>query len=395
MKRFLSIIRIVASKEIRENLRDKRALFFAFIYGPLLMPALMLGPAFVAAKSSYVDYEVAKTIHVVGAEYAPNLIQRLREHNLDAETAPPEFRKALEEESIDMVLEIPENYDERLREGRRAPLTLYFNALSSASKNTLQQTRSALYGYSNYLGHLRLNARGQEPDLANALSIIEQDISSEKFGDKFFSGMLYFLLVFNMVMGGFYLAVDSTAGERERNSLETLLSLPARREAFVFGKYLAILTFVALSSFATFVTVFLLLELLPLDKLPLFAGMTSINLIYGYAIILPSALFSAAVLVTAAAFTKSVKEAQTFLGILFLLPMAPFGISQVTNVPLDYWTLCIPFLAQHQLIEAVFLGEAIHFSQFAVSVVAVMVAALLLLALASSFYRSERILGNS
>lgn len=395
MSRFFAVAGIVALKEIRENLRDKRALFFAFIYGPLLMPALMLGPAFFAAKSHYVDYEKEKAIHVVGAEYAPNLIQRLRENNLLAEPAPTGFRTEIEQESIDLVLEIPDSYNERLREGRRAPLTLYFNASSSQSKNTLQQTRAALYGYSSYLGHLRLSARGQDPDLANALSIIEQDVSSEKFGDKFFSGMLYFLLVFNMVMGGFYLAVDSTAGERERNSLETLLSLPARREAFVFGKYLAILTFVSLASLATFMTVYLMLELLPLEKLPLFAGLTSTNLLYGFAIILPSCAFSAAVLVTAAAFTKSVKEAQTFLGILFLLPMAPFGVSQITNVPMDYLTLSVPFLAQHQLIEAVFLGETIQLTQIAVSVVAIFVWAFLLLTLASIFYRSERILGHS
>lgn len=386
---------VIALKEIRENLRDRRALFFALIYGPLLMPVLLLGPAFFAAKSHMVDFDIDKEIHVAGMENAPNLIQRLLENNLVAQPAPDDYRRQLLKGQLELVLEIPDNYEERLRSGKRAPLTLLYNGAESASKNTLQQTRVALHTYNNYLGFLRLSARGQDPQLISAFNVIEQDIANENPGDRFLSGVLYFLLVFNMVIGGYYLAVDSTAGERERNSLETLLSLPAPRHAIVIGKYLAVLAFVVTSIAVTLLSVFLMTVALPLHTIPLFASLTSGALVTAFLLVLPCSCLIASLLITAAAFTRSVKEAQTYLGLLLVIPMAPLGLARLLDIPQSPLVLAVPFLSQLELLERNILDNAKVMTEGLIAGGSTLLWAALLLTLAVAFYRSEKILGSS
>lgn len=390
----MKAFRVIALKEIRENLRDRRALFFALIYGPLLMPVLLLGPAFFAAKSHLVDFDIDKEIHVAGMGNAPNLIQRLLENNLVAQPAPEDYRQQLLERRLELVLEIPDNYEDRLRSGNRAPLTLLYNGAESSSKNTLQQTRVALHTYNSYLGFLRLSARGQDPELISAFNIIEQDIADENPGDRFLSGVLYFLLVFNMVIGGYYLAVDSTAGERERNSLETLLSLPAPRHAIVWGKYLAVLAFIVTSVAVTLLSVFLLTVALPLQSIPLFASLTTGALVTAFLIVLPCSCLIASLLITAAAFTRSVKEAQTYLGLLLVIPMAPLGVARLMDIPQNDLVLAIPFLAQLEILERSILDDARILTEGLIAGGATLLWAALLLTLAVAFYRSEKILGS-
>lgn len=391
----MKAFRVIALKEIRENLRDRRALFFALIYGPLLMPVLLLGPAFFAAKSHLVDFDIDKEIHVAGMENAPNLIQRLLENNLVAQPAPEDYRQQLLDRRLELVLEIPDSYEDRLRSGKRAPLTLLYNGAENASKNTLQQTRVALHTYNSYLGFLRLSARGQDPELISAFNIIEQDIADERPGDRFLSGILYFLLVFNMVIGGYYLAVDSTAGERERNSLETLLSLPASRHMIVLGKYLAVLVFVVTSVAATLLSVYLLTVALPLRTMPLFSSLTTGVLVSGFLLLLPCSCLIASLLISAAAFTRSVKEAQTYLGMLLVIPMAPLGIARFMDIPQSALVLAVPFLAQLDLLERSIMEDSAIFAEGLIAAGATLLWAILLLVPAIAFYRSEKILGSS
>lgn len=385
---------IVALKEIKDNLRDKRSFFFAVIYGPVLMPLMLVGPLILGAKTGFIDFETTSEVKVVGKERAPNLIQHLRENNLEAVDAPDDYLELIREGKLDLVMEIPQEYAAYLREGKRAPLILYVNQSDKSSGKAARQLKTVLNSYSGQLGYWRMRARGLDPDIANVINVIEQDLSSEGFGGMIIGFFMYFIIVFTMMMGGFYLAVDSIAGERERNSLEPLLSLPLSREIILSGKYIAVYCFVILSGFLSCVSLFLLFHFLPFEQLALLIRFDLVTMMAAFLLAVPCSFLITSMLVATAAFTKSTKEAQTYISILYLLPMIPMLVGQFMDIKSTAQTMLIPFFSQYQLIDKVVKGETILAGHVYTSMAGSLLVAVILLLIAFRLYRQDKILGN-
>jgi len=195
-----------------------------------------------------------------------------------------------------------------------------------------------------------------------------------------------------MVMGGFYLAIDTTAGERERQSLEPLLSLPLSRTAVVMGKYAATVCFVLLSSVLTALSIYSLFKFFPVEIMGGQVRFDGNTIAKAFFLVSPLVLFISAMLISVSAITRSTKEAQTYLGLLMVVPMAPFFILQFLNVQSTITTMPLPMLSQYQLLESVVLGDAIPQSHIALSVGGTVLATALLLLLAARLYHRERLL---
>lgn len=354
-------IGIIARKEMRDNLRDKRSVFFALVYGALLMPLLILGPLIFALQEQFVEgYEQPKTIHVIGKERAPNLIRHLHTRNIDSRPAPEDFRAQLRDETLDIVLEIAEHYPEHFRAGQPARVTIHYNRDNNSSQGLFWQVRGELEAYSHSLAAQRLLVRGHDPAVLEVLEVLESDASREQVGAGMIANMLMFMVVLSMTMGGFYLAVDTTAGERERLSLEPLLSLGIARRDVALGKFLALLSFVLLALVGPVLTSALLLPWMP-EGFFGSAGRPSALTLAGFFVLnLPLAVLIAAFLLTIAVHAKSIKEAQTQLGIAMLFPMAPFFLVQFTNVGLDDMTGLIPLLSQYLMAGELIAGGEGH-----------------------------------
>ncbi|WP_045826167.1 ABC transporter permease [Teredinibacter turnerae] len=382
----------VALKEIKDNIRDRRAFFFALIYGPVLMPLLMVGPILFSAKNNVIDFDATSDLYVVGAEQAPNLIQMLLQNNLVAKPAPPNFREKLRSGELAVVLEISDIYGERLREGKPAPLFVYVNHSSKDSLKAANQLKSVLSRYSAELGYWRLNARGLSADLSTPIKLVEEDVSSQGISGMLFGFMVYFLIMFTMMTGGFYLAVDITAGERERNSLEPLLSLPIARWRLVAGKYLAILGFVGTSASLAVACVYLIFTLVPMDDLHIVLNLSGTALVQSYLVALPCIFFVAALLLATSAYTRTPKEAQTYISVLYLLPMAPILVKQLSDVAMSGPLLALPYLGQFSLIDRIIKAESFSLAELSFSVGGTLLCAVVLIAVALSLYKREQIL---
>lgn len=390
MKQILTVV----LKEIKDNLRDKRAFFFAVIYGPVLMPLMLVGPMVLGAKNNFINFEATTELAVAGGERAPNLLQFLREHNLDATDAPANFREQLKRGDLPVVLEIPAEYVERLRTGNPAPLFLFVNHSSKESLKAANQVRSIISAYSAQLGYWRFKVRGLEPELYTVVKLVEEDISSEGLSGMMFGFILYFLMLFTMMTGGFYLAVDITAGERERSSLEPLLALAISRKRLVLGKYFAVLTFVLTSVTLAVLCLFILFKFMPMDSLTLVLNLNGVALLKAFCIALPCAFFIAGLLVATSAYTKSAKEAQTYISILYLLPLVPVLINQFADVTAEGVMLAVPLFGQFTLIDKVVKGDVVPVVDFIVSAGGAGLMAVTLILLAMHLYSRERILDN-
>ncbi|UZJ45688.1 ABC transporter permease [Marinimicrobium sp. C6131] len=383
---------VILLKEIRDNLRDRRSMFFTLLYGPLLLPALMIGPLVFNVNKFSVDVEQPLSVAVVGGERAPNLMAFLAEHNINAEAAGDDFIDRLRAGSLPLVLEIPEDYEPALRNAEPAPVVIHYHSGDDEAAPQRRRLRAVLDGYDARLRSLRFLARGMDEQVFDPLHISERDVSTQMPGEAFMGLILPFMLLFSMMMGGFYLAVDSTAGERERLSLEPLLALPVARWQLVLGKYVAILAFVLLSLVLPLISGFALFGLLDDGVFTSRYDFSASTFVAAGLLHLPVALLMTAFLFVIAAFARSTKEAQTQLGIAMMVPMLPFFLLQFLSIPEHGLTMAIPLLSQYQIMTDLVNGQLIAPAHWALSTVSCMVLAALLMSLAVRRYRQESIL---
>jgi sodium transport system permease protein len=189
-----------------------------------------------------------------------------------------------------------------------------------------------------------------------------------------------------MILGGLYLAIDATAGERERHSLEPLLATPVSREALIYGKILASTTFMLLSLALTVITCAVALRFVDLENF----GMTA-RLDAG--VVMRIMLAAAGLLTVVASFTRSYREAQTWLGVVMLVPTLPIMFAGLADLQPSLALMAVPSLGQHFLITALLRGDAISPLSALVSVAASLALGVALAWLAGRLYRRESLLG--
>lgn len=383
---------VVMLKEIKDNLRDKQTVFYALLFGPVLMPLIIGGSIIGSLKQLSINFDQVTPLSVVNSDSAPNLMEYLYSNNIDVQDAPNEPEQAVRTGDVPVVLKIMPNFGEALSDGQPAPLTIIVN---EGDKNSAKQSRkiiALLQGYERTINALRLQHRGIDPNVFNSLDINREDVSLDGAGGQLIASLLPFLLIISMVMGGFYLAIDTTAGERERQSLEPLLSLPLNRSELVLGKFGATLCFVALSSILTALSVFILFKFFPSEMLGGGLSFDGMTILRAFLVASPLIAFISAVLITVSAFTRSSKEAQTYLGVLMVIPMAPFFILQFVNIRSELGSMLLPMMSQYQLLERIVLGDVIPSTYILFSVIGTIACAALLLLLAIKLYSRDRIL---
>ncbi|HLU62315.1 MAG TPA: ABC transporter permease subunit, partial [Gammaproteobacteria bacterium] len=221
-------------KETRDNLRDRRTLLSALLLGPTLGPVLFVALMQLAIQQQ-LKGEDELPLQVINAGLAPNLMQTLTAHGasitaIDAAADPKEIISA---DPDALVLRVPEDIQQRYREARTATLAIYYDRSRSAASNRADRLAGMLEAQGSQLASLRLQARGISPEVIAPLRVQRIDVSTPMARSVLVFGMLPYFLLLATIMGAFYVAIDSTAGERERGSLEPLLNLPISRGELV------------------------------------------------------------------------------------------------------------------------------------------------------------------
>ncbi len=386
------MVSVMLWKEIVDNLRDRQTVFYALLFGPVLLPLLIGGALVASLKQAAVSFDEPSPIAVSYSERAPNLMKFLHSNNMDVEPAPAEIEASVRRGDVPVVLEIPQDFATALRSGTPAPLIIHVNDGDKHSAKEARKLNTLLNAYAQTINALRMQHRGIDPSVFNSVNVTLQDVSSNGFRGQLLASILPFLLIVAMVMGGFYLAIDTTAGERERQSLEPLLSLPMSRYKLVLGKYLAVLTFVGLSSILTAISLFLVFRFLSPEAAGGVISFDGPTITRAWLLASPLVFFIAAVLMTVAASTQSTKEAQTYLGLLMVFPMAPFFILQFVNIKSVNLTMALPMLSQYQLLERVVLQDDISYIHIGLSIAGTLLSAVLLYLAAVKLYSREKIL---
>jgi len=383
---------VILWKEIVDNLRDRQTVFYALLFGPVLLPLLIGGGLVASLKQATVSFEKPAALAVSHADRAPNLMQFLISNNYQIETAPEDIQDSVRRRDVAVILEVPEDFASLLRDGHPAPLIIHVNDGDKQSTKEARKVYTVLNAYSQTINALRMQHRGIDPSVFDSINIRLQDVSSDGFRGQILASILPFLLIVAMVMGGFYLAIDTTAGERERQSLEPLLSLPIARYKLVFGKFLAVLFFVGISSILTAINLYIVFRFLSPEAADGILSFDAPTITKAWLLASPLIFFISALLMTVAANTRSSKEAQTYLGLIMIFPMAPFFILQFINIKSANLTMTLPMLSQYQLLERIVLKDSINTTHIILSVAGTLLSAALLYYLSVRLYSREKFL---
>jgi sodium transport system permease protein len=212
----------VFRKEVLDNVRDRRTLMSALLMGPLFGPIIFVVLINLSIERSLSDVDKPLDVPVIGAGNAPNLSAYLESNNLRLVDGPASRDAAVEAEkggSHDVVLVVPDDFGERLRQSLPARIELITDRANSTAERDARRVRGALERYNRELGAMRLSARGVSPLVAQPLNVDDIDVSTPSGRSGLLLGMMSYFFIFALLMGGMYLAIDSTAGERERGSL--------------------------------------------------------------------------------------------------------------------------------------------------------------------------------
>ncbi|HEY6307164.1 MAG TPA: ABC transporter permease [Candidatus Angelobacter sp.] len=350
MKQLLAILR----KELKDSLRDRRSVFAALLV-PFLIP-LMLGVVF---GSMAHDGKKGRPLIITlsGGERAPSLVSFLKQEGATIQPAPADFEALVRDGKLDAVVVVPEKYGEEFVSARPAKLKLVADFSRSSAEDTILRVAQVIGRYSSQVSGLRLLARGVSPEVAQAIDLQETDLSTQKSRSATLLGIIPTILMTVILIAGVYVAVDSTAGERERGSLEPLLLNPVPRQTLVSGKWLAVVAFTVGGFGLTLASILVVLNLIPLQNIGISLGIGAREVVIILLIALPFSIFISALELLLATFARTVREGQTYLSLLPLVPLLPTMLMEFRHVNPATWMSAIPLLGQQVLFASLMRGE--------------------------------------
>ncbi|MEO5622035.1 MAG: ABC transporter permease [Dokdonella sp.] len=382
---------IVFCKEIRENLRDRRTVINTLLTGPLFAPLV-----FVLIINTAVTREIEKAdkplpVPVVGAAYAPNLIADLKQHGVQIKQAPADPERAVRQGDVDLVLRIRADYAAAWSKGESAQVELIYDQSQRDAQGAVARLEGMLEGYARRTGAMRLVARGISPSVTAPVVVAARDQSTAQARSGTMFSMLPYFFILGVFVGGMALAIDTTAGERERQSLEPLLINPVTRGTILIGKLGATSTFAFTTLLLSIIAFSIAGQFLPTEKIgmslqigPRFALLTLF-------VMLPLVFVLATLQTLAAAFAKSYREAQTYLSLLMFVPVIPTLMLSLFPIKAQTWMYAVPLMGQQVAIMRLLRGDLVESFQLLLCFFCSALAAVIVYLVTVQIYRSERL----
>jgi sodium transport system permease protein len=382
MRGLLTVFR----KEVRENLRDRKAVFNSVMLGPILFPVLFIGLAYFATSKQMERAEQVLEVPVVGAQHAPNLVNFLEQQGMVVLDEVEDPEEQVRSQAVPVVIRIPEAFPEEWASGRPATVEVIADPSRRESETPMRRVQALLAGYSAQIGSMRLQLRGVSPSLASPLLIKDVDLSTAKSRGLLLMLFLPYMLMITAFTGGMHLAIDSTAGEKERKSLEPLLINPVPRWQIMTGKMLATVVFGFASLALTLVSFRLALPYMPTGSLGIDLSLDAATVGGILLVVGPVSILAAALLTMLATFAKTFREAQSYMSLVILIPMIPSILFMANPVKPEGWMMPIPMFSQNLLIGEFIRGEVVPQAWIAMSVGGTLAIGLLLAAFAATLF---------
>lgn len=385
----------VFKKEILENLRDRRVLINTLLIGPLVGPVLFALVLTFVVKQTVDRAEAELELPVVGAEHAPNFVAWLERQGVVIKEAPTDPEQAVRDEDEEVILRIPDTFADEWNAGKPARVEMLADLSQRYSGTTRERVRALVEGYSQRIGTLRLQLRGVAPDLNTPVMLQTVDLSTPESRGGMVLAFLPYVVLIAVFIGAMHMAIDTTAGERERKSLEPLLINPLPRWQIMAGKLGATTAFSLTTLALTLVAFVYAMRALPTDQMDIALKLDFGVAVAVFVLVVPVALFAAAVLTILAAFAKSFREAQTYMGMVMFIPVIPSMWILLNPTRTETWMTFVPLMSQSVLSLGLVRGESIEPMWMFNAFVSTLAVALLLAVVAGTLYNRSKLIFTS
>lgn len=383
---------VVMKKELAEALREKRTLGLMLML-TLLYPALVGFMLHRMIEHGTRTEKAGIELVVVGGAQAPNLLLQLRQKNVNiserAAISEAEIGAVLREKKVVGVLRLDAQFSQYYADMRPAPLELWFDS-SAEKRDQRLEVETILRDYSNGVAGARLQAHGVSPVTLSPLRLHRYDTASSASRANTRIGAMLGMFFFPVFLFGLSMAIDSTAGERERRSLEVLMAQPISARDLVAGKWLAASALAAIGLGLELVVAHGVLAALPLEEIGMSWRLSVPMLAVVIAAAIPLCLLVGAVQVAMAMNSKTFKEAQATAGIVTMLPMLPLVVVPMLDLGTKWWMYAVPVLANQTMFQALATGQSPGALAFALACLLPLLLAGAAIAFAARRMRSEQ-----
>lgn len=372
----ISRILTILIKELRDGIRDRRSVMAAMSYA-LTTPLVFAGIFMITISDISEKQDIA--ISIEGAEHAPDLIRFLGAVGIVEGSQEP----------LEITLTIPPGYAAQMSRGESAEVILTADASRKELAQPLGQIKRVIHAYADEMAALRLVARGINPKVIEPLELVFHDKATNESKASLIMGAVLLSILLSLFISGMNVAIDTSAGERERNSLALLLCQPVSTLEIVLAKGLAVTSFALFGLLLTMVVSVLVFAQVPWHELgfslkftPAIAGLIIL-------ICLPIALFAATAQLFFSFFAKSFKEAQSYLTLLLFIPMALIMLPtfELFGDVLKW----LPISGQQLAITEMIKGQTVPATELAISTLTTLALTLLLIWANARALKSEKV----
>ena len=346
-------------KELRDSLRDRRTLISMIVIPTLVMPLLIFGVGAIMTKVIKTARDEASPIVILGGEDSPGVVAALKADKRFRLVAPGgDYKQLVSEKKIRLAVDIPAGFEATLKAGTPQTVTLYHYEGEMKSGIGTSAVERFFRDLREKTVENRLTDRGLPADVVKPFEVKRQNVAPpEKVGGNLIGGLFPYIIIILCFTGAMYPAIDLTAGEKERGTMETLLCSPVHRVNIVLGKFLMVMTAsiatMCLTLLSTGVSFALGGSFFTGGAKTVAAGQAAAGMmpsidplgIFGvFAMIAPVAMLFAALLLTISLYAKSYKEAQSYVSPLIIVVIMPAMMGMLPGIELTAKTALIPIL---------------------------------------------------
>ena len=389
----LQSILTVFKKEWKDILRDMRSLRMI-----LLMPVYLVG-VYTATSFFIIHTSLSSrattnepiALSVSGVDALPELINWLDERGVDVQSVEGDVYQQVQHKTLDYVLIIPKDSAEKYQAGETLDLALVFDATNTKVQGSIDFVRRQIRGWNQTVGNLRLMARGIDPALAEPISLREVNIASDQKMGFFVMATVPFFLLMASFLGSVGFSADMLAGERERRSLESLLITPVPSWQLLVGKWLNAWCLTLVVILSNIVLLWIAFQIIPFKEIGMKVDVGIVKLLMILLVLIPVAVFATALQCLISIFARSFKDAQTYMGIMVFIPMAPLIYTLSNPSSFADWFMWVPVLSHQIAIKNILIGEPIALGGLLIGALVSLVIGALLLMLTAKQLRKPKI----
>ncbi|HWZ98571.1 MAG TPA: ABC transporter permease [Candidatus Dormibacteraeota bacterium] len=398
-------IGIVYRKELREALRDRRTVIASVVIPLILFPLLSVGFGSLVAGIVNKTEEASPKVMVVGGEDSPGVLAALKATpKVEIVPATPNWKDLVIDKEIPVAVEIPPGFDKSLTDQKKLEVTIYNYSGELKSEIAAGKVDKSLKTYRDDVVKNRVVAQKLPAEILAPFDVTQKNIAPpEKSGAAlFFGGFIAYIVVFLCFNGGMHPAIDLTAGEKERGTMETILSSPISRAHLVFGKFMLVLTTALATAALSVISMGISFALVnAFHTQTIQAGKEGMEMHIGvgaalsvFIMAIPLAVLFSSILLMIASFAKTYKEAQTYIVPFMFFVIIPAIAAMLPGVDLNAKLALVPILNVSLLCKELVIGTY-HWTLIAIIFISTCAYAAVALFLAVKMFQRESVLFRS